>query len=96
MRFWLRIFALAFGMGVITGLVLSYEIGTNWAGFSRSVANVLGPLFAYETLTAFFLEASSGNTDPQPAHVPIERSFVVRDRLGRGCRIGCIMAGDGV
>jgi cytochrome bd ubiquinol oxidase subunit I len=57
MRFWLRIFALAFGMGVITGLVLSYEIGTNWAGFSRSVANVLGPLFAYETLTAFFLEA---------------------------------------
>jgi cytochrome bd ubiquinol oxidase subunit I len=57
MRFWLRIFALAFGMGVITGLVLSYEIGTNWAGFSRSVANVLGPLFAYETLTAFFLKA---------------------------------------
>jgi cytochrome d ubiquinol oxidase subunit I len=57
MRFWLRIFALAFGMCVITGLVLSYEIGTNWAGFSRSVANVLGPLFAYETLTAFFLEA---------------------------------------
>ena len=57
MRFWLRIFALAFGMGVITGVVLSYEIGTNWAGFSRSVSNVLGPLFMYETLTAFFLEA---------------------------------------
>jgi cytochrome d ubiquinol oxidase subunit I len=57
MRFWLRIFALAFGMGVITGVVLSYEIGTNWAGFSRSVANVLGPLFMYEALTAFFLEA---------------------------------------
>jgi cytochrome bd ubiquinol oxidase subunit I len=57
MRFWLRIFALAFGMGVITGVVLSYEIGANWAGFSRSVANVLGPLFAYETMTAFFLEA---------------------------------------
>ncbi|MFG1464147.1 cytochrome ubiquinol oxidase subunit I [Xanthobacter sp. DSM 24535] len=57
MRFWMRIFALAFGMGVITGVVLSYEIGTNWAGFSRSVANVLGPLFMYEALTAFFLEA---------------------------------------
>ncbi len=57
MRFWLRIFALAFGMGVITGVVLSYEIGTNWAGFSRSVSNVLGPLFMYEALTAFFLEA---------------------------------------
>ncbi|QEL26931.1 cytochrome ubiquinol oxidase subunit I (plasmid) [Bosea sp. F3-2] len=56
-RFWMRIFALGFGMGVITGIVLSYEIGTNWAGFSRSVSNVLGPLFLYETLTAFFLEA---------------------------------------
>jgi cytochrome d ubiquinol oxidase subunit I len=57
MRFWISIFALAFGMGVITGVVLSYEIGTNWAGFSRSVSNVLGPLFMYEALTAFFLEA---------------------------------------
>lgn len=57
MHFWIRIFALAFGVGAITGLVLSYEIGTNWAGFSRSVANVLGPLFMYEALTAFFLEA---------------------------------------
>jgi len=57
MRFWLKIFALAFGMGVVTGVVLSYEIGTNWAGFSRSVSNVLGPLFMYEALTAFFLEA---------------------------------------
>ena len=56
MRFWTRIFALGFGMGVVTGIVLSYEIGTNWAGFSRSVANVLGPLFMYEALTAFFLE----------------------------------------
>jgi hypothetical protein len=42
---------------VVTGIVLSYEIGTNWAGYSRSVANVLGPLFMYEALTAFFLEA---------------------------------------
>ncbi|MDR6952075.1 cytochrome d ubiquinol oxidase subunit I [Ancylobacter sp. 3268] len=57
MRFWMRLFALSFGMGVITGIVLSYEIGTNWAGYSRSVSNVLGPMFMYETLTAFFLEA---------------------------------------
>jgi cytochrome d ubiquinol oxidase subunit I len=57
MRFWIPIFALGFGMGVVTGIVLSYEIGTNWAGYSRSVANVLGPLFMYEALTAFFLEA---------------------------------------
>jgi cytochrome bd ubiquinol oxidase subunit I len=57
LRFWSRIFALSFAMGVITGIVLSYEIGTNWSGFSRSVSNVLGPLFMYEAITAFFLEA---------------------------------------
>jgi len=57
MRFWIRIFALGFGMGVVTGLVLSYEIGTNWSGFSRAVSNVLGPFFMYEVMTAFFLEA---------------------------------------
>jgi len=57
MRFWSRIFAMSFAMGVITGVVLSYEVGANWAGFSRATGNVLGPLFAYEVLTAFFLEA---------------------------------------
>jgi cytochrome bd ubiquinol oxidase subunit I len=57
MRFWMRIFALGFGMGVVTGVVLSYEIGTNWAGDPRSVAKVIGPLFMCEALTAFFLEA---------------------------------------
>ena len=57
MRFWIRIFALGFGMGVVTGVVLSYQIGTNWSGFSRAVSNVLGPFFMYEVLTAFFLEA---------------------------------------
>jgi cytochrome bd ubiquinol oxidase subunit I len=57
MRFWIHIFAVGFGMGVVTGLVLSYEIGTNWSGFSRSVSNVLGPMLLYEVLTAFFLEA---------------------------------------
>ncbi|MFH1602490.1 MAG: cytochrome ubiquinol oxidase subunit I [Pseudomonadota bacterium] len=57
MRFWMRLFALGFGMGVITGVVMSYEIGTNWAGFSKAVGNVLGPLFMYEAATAFFLES---------------------------------------
>lgn len=57
MRFWLRLFALGFAMGVVTGVVLSYELGGNWAGFSRAAGPVLGPLFMYETLTAFFLEA---------------------------------------
>src|SRR6202012_4449672 len=57
MRFWIRIFTLGFGMGVVTGVVLSYEIGTNWSGFSRAVSNVLGPFFMYEIMTAFFLEA---------------------------------------
>lgn len=57
LRFWLRLFALGFAMGVVTGVVLSYEIGGNWAEFSRAAGPVLGPLFMYETLTAFFLEA---------------------------------------
>lgn len=56
-RFWARIFAVSFGMGVVSGVVLSYEIGTNFAGFSEATGNVLGPLFSYEVLTAFFLEA---------------------------------------
>ena len=56
MRFWMKLFALGFGMGVITGVVMSYEIGTNWASFSRVVGNVLGPFFMYEAATAFFLE----------------------------------------
>ena len=56
--FWLRIFAISFGMGVVTGVVMSYEFGTNWSVFSRAAAGVIGPLLAFEVLTAFFLEAS--------------------------------------
>jgi cytochrome bd ubiquinol oxidase subunit I len=56
-RFWVKIFALAFGVGVVTGLVLSYEFGTNWGRFTEKVGNVIGPLMGYEVLTAFFLEA---------------------------------------
>ena len=55
--FWIHLFALGFAMGVVTGIVLSYEIGTNWSGYAAKTANVLGPLFTYEVLTAFFLEA---------------------------------------
>ncbi len=56
-KFWLKIFAVAFAMGVVSGIVMSYEFGTNWAVFSDRAGPVIGPLMAYEVLTAFFLEA---------------------------------------
>src|SRR5580704_8613842 len=55
---WTRIFAVSFGMGVVSGVVHSYQIGTNWSRFSTVVGNVVGPLLGYEVLTAFFLEAT--------------------------------------
>lgn len=58
MRFWTRIFAVSFAMGVVSGVVMSYEFGTNWSRFSVVVGNVVGPLIGYEVLTAFFLEAT--------------------------------------
>jgi cytochrome bd ubiquinol oxidase subunit I len=57
LRFWIHLFALGFAMGVVTGIVMSYEIGTNWSVFADRTANVIGPFFAYEVLMAFFLEA---------------------------------------
>ena len=57
MRHWTKIFAVSFGMGVVSGVVLSYQFGTNWSEFSRLGGNVIGPLMSYEVLTAFFLEA---------------------------------------
>src|SRR6266853_3817283 len=57
-RFWTRIFAVSFAMGVVSGIVLSYQFGTNWARFSVVVGNVVAPLIGYEVLTAFFLEAT--------------------------------------
>ncbi|MBC5786127.1 cytochrome ubiquinol oxidase subunit I [Ramlibacter sp. USB13] len=57
-RFWTKIFAVSFAMGVVSGIVMEYQIGTNWSRFSQVTGNTLGPLFAYEVLTAFFLEAS--------------------------------------
>lgn len=56
-HFWIKIFAVAFGMGVVSGVVMSYQFGTNWSEFSRFAGSVTGPLLAYEVLTAFFLEA---------------------------------------
>lgn len=56
--FWVKIFAISFGMGVVSGVVMSYQFGTNWSVFSAKVGSVIGPLLAYEVLTAFFLEAS--------------------------------------
>src|SRR5437879_6326492 len=57
-NFWIRIFAVAFGMGVVTGVVMPFQFGTNWSRLSDATANVIGPLLAYEGLLAFFLEAS--------------------------------------
>ena len=56
-RYWVKIFALVFGMGVVSGIVMSYQFGTNWAVFSDKAGPIIGPLMAYEVLTAFFLEA---------------------------------------
>ncbi|MBA3677904.1 MAG: cytochrome ubiquinol oxidase subunit I [Sphingosinicella sp.] len=56
-RYWLKIFAIAFGMGVVSGIVMSYQFGTNWSVFSDRAGPIIGPLMAYEVLTAFFLEA---------------------------------------
>ncbi|HEU4987829.1 MAG TPA: cytochrome ubiquinol oxidase subunit I, partial [Rhizobiaceae bacterium] len=56
-RYWIKIFALSFGMGVVSGIVLSYQFGTNWSVFSDRAGTIVGPLMAYEVLTAFFLEA---------------------------------------
>src|SRR5215831_15001567 len=56
--FWTKIFSIAFGMGVVTGLVMPFQLGTNWSRYADATANVLSPLFAYEGLTAFFLEAA--------------------------------------
>ena len=57
-RMWVKIFAVTFGMGVVSGVVMSFQFGTNWSAFSDKAGNVLGPLLGYEVLTAFFLEAS--------------------------------------
>src|SRR5437868_6203233 len=57
-RLWVKIFALTFAVGVVTGITMSFQFGTNWPGFMNKVGAVAGPLLAYEVLTAFFLEAT--------------------------------------
>ena len=57
-QFWVKIFALTFALGVVSGITMSFQFGTNWPGFMETVGNVAGPLLAYEVLTAFFLEAT--------------------------------------
>jgi cytochrome d ubiquinol oxidase subunit I len=57
-RFWVRVFALSFALGVVSGITMSFQFGTNWPGFMERVGNIAGPLLAYEVLTAFFLEAT--------------------------------------
>jgi cytochrome d ubiquinol oxidase subunit I len=56
-KYWIKIFAVAFGMGVVSGIVMSYQFGTNWSAYSNKAGPIVGPLMAYEVLTAFFLEA---------------------------------------
>ncbi|HYF56374.1 MAG TPA: cytochrome ubiquinol oxidase subunit I [Salinarimonas sp.] len=57
-KFWVKVFALSFALGVVSGITMSFQFGTNWPGFMNTVGNIAGPLLAYEVLTAFFLEAS--------------------------------------
>ncbi|WP_416305949.1 cytochrome ubiquinol oxidase subunit I [Neptunicella sp. SCSIO 80796] len=57
-RFWVKIFALTFALGVVTGITMSFQFGTNWPGFMEKVGNIAGPLLGYEVLSAFFLEAT--------------------------------------
>lgn len=56
-KFWIQVFAVVFGMGVVSGIVMSFQFGTNWSNFSYATANFLGPILSYEVVTAFFLEA---------------------------------------
>src|SRR3989442_785715 len=56
--FWVKVFALTFALGVVSGITMSFQFGTNWPGYMQKVGNIAGPLLAYEVLTAFFLEAT--------------------------------------
>jgi cytochrome bd ubiquinol oxidase subunit I len=57
-KFWVKVFALTFALGVVSGITMSFQFGTNWPGYMQTVGNIAGPLLAYEVLTAFFLEAT--------------------------------------
>ena len=57
-RFWVKVFALTFALGVVSSITMSFQFGTNWPGYMETVGNIAGPLLGYEVLTAFFLEAT--------------------------------------
>jgi cytochrome d ubiquinol oxidase subunit I len=81
-KLWVKIFALCFAMGVVSGVVMSFQFGTNWPGFMNNVGNVAGPLLAYEVLTAFFLEATFlavmlFGMNRVPAWVHVASTFIV-------------------
>jgi cytochrome d ubiquinol oxidase subunit I len=81
-RLWLKVFALTFAMGVVTGIVMSFQFGTNWPGYMNQVGNIAGPLLAYEVLTAFFLEATFlgillFGMNRVPAKVHVASAFIV-------------------
>ena len=81
-KFWIKIFAVVFGMGVVSGIVMSFQFGTNWSNFAQATANFLGPVLSYEVLTAFFLEAAFlgillFGRDKVPAAVYLFAAFMV-------------------
>ena len=91
-RFWTKIFAVSFAMGVVSGIVLSYQLGTNWSRFSVVTGNIIGPLIGYEVLTAFFLEATflgillfGGNRVP-----PLAARVLRHRRRGRHRDVGVL------
>ena len=84
-RYWIKIFAITFAMGVVSGIVMSYQFGTNWSVFSDKAGPVIGPLMAYEVLTAFFLEAGF-----------LGIMLFGRDRVGPGLHMfACLMVAVG-
>ena len=81
-RVWLKVFALTFAMGVVSGITMSFQFGTNWPGYMNKVGNVAGPLLAYEVLTAFFLEATFLGVllfgmDLVPGRLHVASAFIV-------------------
>ncbi|MGA3247133.1 MAG: cytochrome ubiquinol oxidase subunit I [Paraburkholderia sp.] len=78
--FWSKVFAIGFGMGVVSGVVMAYQFGTNWAGFARFAGPITGPLLTYEVMTAFFLEAGF-----------LGIMLFGWDRVGRGAHFGATL-----
>ena len=79
-EFWLKIFGIAFGLGVVSGIVMAFQLGTNWSEFSRTSGPIQGPLLAYETFTAFALEASFfGVSSVRPADGAVVLPLLDRD-----------------